>query len=193
MRAVPLDFGHYLLGTRPAVGAEAPDADSPGLEPREDAVQGVLLAEAHVGVAVAVLDADDQVADDGHGRPVAGEVLVGRLRVVLLGLEELVVEVEVVGPAGLQPSRGEQGVDQQPVEPFGGVERIALPRLGRVADVLLRQLHDSPEDGVGAAGAKRGVEREVRHEVARDVLDAGAAAEVDAHQRADDLAVTVAV
>lgn len=26
VRAVPLDFGHYLLGTRPAVGAEAPDA-----------------------------------------------------------------------------------------------------------------------------------------------------------------------
>lgn len=33
----------------------------------------------------------------------------------------------------------------------------------------------------------------MRHEVARDVLDAGAAAEVDAHQRAYDLAVTVTV
>ena len=193
VRAVLLDFGHYLLGTRPAVGAEAPDADASGLEPGEDAAQGVLLPESHVGVAVAVLDADGQVADDGHGRPVAGEVLVGRLCVVFLRLQELVVEVEVVSPAGLQPSRGKQGVDQQAVEPFGGVESIALPRLGRVADVLFRQLPNRPEDGVGAACAERGVEREVGHEVARDDLDACAAAEVDAHQRADDLAVTVSV
>ena len=66
------------------------------LEIREDALQCVLLVEAHVGIAVAVLNAHDQVADDRHAWTVARELLVGHLRVVLLRVDELVVEVKVV-------------------------------------------------------------------------------------------------
>ena len=52
--------------------------------------------KAHVGVAVAVLYAHDEVANDCHAGAVARELLVGHLRIVLLRLDELVVEVQVV-------------------------------------------------------------------------------------------------
>ena len=60
---------------------------------REDALQRVLLVKAHVGVAVAVLYAHDEVADDCNAGAVARELLVGHLCIVLLRLDELVVEV----------------------------------------------------------------------------------------------------
>ena len=63
---------------------------------REEVLQRVLLVETHVGIAVAVLDADDEVANDGNPRTAARELLVGHLGIVLLRLDELVVEVQVV-------------------------------------------------------------------------------------------------
>ena len=48
--------------------------------------------ETHAGIAVAVLNADDDV----NAGAVASELLLGHLGVVLLRLDELMVQVQVV-------------------------------------------------------------------------------------------------
>ena len=191
--AMPLHLAHDVLGARSAVGPETVDADARRLEPAEEPPQGVVLVEAHVGVAVAVLDTDDHLADDGHGRPVSGEALVCHLRVVFPRLDELVVEVDIIRLARLQPARGEQGLDEQGVESVGGVEVVGLARIRRVGNALLGEFLDRPEDGVGTAGAECGMERKVLHQVGGHVFHARTPAEVDAHQRADDFAVPIAI
>ena len=188
VRAVPLDFGHYLLGTRPAVGAEAPDADSPGLEPREDAVQGVLLAEAHVGVAVAVLDIDNPVANDINTGSVAEELLVRRFCIILLCLNELMIKVNIAFLNFLQLVSRNQSVYKQCVEFVRCVEIIGLALVGSIGDVILCQLPDGSEDGIRTACAQGWMIREMAHQMRCHILHARAATEVHAHQRTDNLA-----
>ena len=55
-----------------------------------------MLVETNVSVAVAVLNADNQVANNRHARAITKELLVCRLRIILLSLYELVVEVNVI-------------------------------------------------------------------------------------------------
>ena len=93
---VPLDGLHNLPRAGAAVHTGAPDVDSVLLKIREDALKRVLLVETDIGIAVAILYPDDEVAYDGHTGTVAGELLVGHLRVVFLRLYELMVEVHVV-------------------------------------------------------------------------------------------------
>lgn len=52
--------------------------------------------ETHIGVAVAVLYAYNHVSYDSHARPVSKELLICRLRVILLGFYKLMVEVNVI-------------------------------------------------------------------------------------------------
>lgn len=49
-----------------------------------------------------------------------------------------------------------------------------------------------PEDGVSAAGGECRVKGEVRHQMDCDILNTRAAAEINAHERADDLTVLIA-
>ena len=85
-----------------------------------------LDVEAHVGVAVAVLYADNHVADNGHAGPVARKFLVCGLCIVLLRLNELVVEVNVILPALLQLPCGQQAIQEQCVERVCRIEVIGL-------------------------------------------------------------------
>ena len=55
-----------------------------------------MLVETNVSVAVAVLYSDNHVANDSHTRAITKELLVCRLRIILLSLYELVVEVNVI-------------------------------------------------------------------------------------------------
>ena len=71
----------------------------------------------------------------------------------------------------------------------GRVEVVALVRLGGVGHVLPGQFLDGPEYRVGAACAQCGVQRQVGHQMGADILHARAAAEIDAHQRTEYLAV----
>ena len=84
---------HYFPRAGSAVHTGASDVDVFRFKIREDALQRVLLVETYVGIAVAVLYPDDEVAYDGHAGTVARELLVGHLCIVLLRLDELVVEV----------------------------------------------------------------------------------------------------
>ena len=55
-----------------------------------------MLVETDICVAVAVLNADNQVANNRHARAITKELLVCRLCIILLCLYELVVEVNVI-------------------------------------------------------------------------------------------------
>ncbi len=57
--------------------------------------------ETNVSVAVAVLYADNHIANDCHTRTVSEKLLVCGLRVILFSLYELVVEVNVIPLAPL--------------------------------------------------------------------------------------------
>ncbi len=76
---VPLDGLHNLSRAGAAVHTGAPDVDSVQLKIREDALKRVLLVETDIGIAVAILYSDDELAYDGHTGTVAGEFLVGHL------------------------------------------------------------------------------------------------------------------
>ncbi len=96
------------------------------LKIREDALQRVLLVEAHVGVAVAVFNAYNEVADDGNAETVARELLVGYLGIVLFRLDELVVEVKVIGVARHKLACAHEYLHKKAVQLRGSIEIVAL-------------------------------------------------------------------
>ena len=73
----PFDGLHNLARAGAAVHAGALGVYSVPLKIREDALKRVLLVEADIGIAVAILYSDDELAYDGHTGTVAGEFLVG--------------------------------------------------------------------------------------------------------------------
>ena len=149
--------------------------------------------ETHVGVAVAVLNAQYEVADDGNARTIAGELLVGHLGIVLLRLDELVVEVKVVGFASQELVGAHEYLHEKPVQSHCCIEVVTASRLGGLGRVAGAQFLDAAKNGVRGAGAKSGMLREVRHQVARHVLHTVTTAEVNTQQRSDNLTVLVTV
>ena len=109
---------HYLFRTRAAISSETIDSKSVLFKSLKEPLQRVLLMETkvfvkpneqsqaclnsamarkratkwNICVAVAVLNADNQVANNRHARAITKELLVCRLRIILLSLYELVVE-----------------------------------------------------------------------------------------------------
>src|SRR5574344_835156 len=126
--------------------------------------------EAHIGVAVTVLYADNQVTDDSHARTVTGELLVCGSRIILLCLYELVVEVNIIHSAFLQLPRRKQAVKEQRIQIVCRVEVVSLARVGCVGNVVLSQFLYRPEYGVCATGAKCRVKREMGHQMCGDNL-----------------------
>ncbi len=114
-------------------------------------MKSILLMKTNIGVAIAVLQTNHEVADDGYAGAVTLELLVGELSVILLRLKELVVEVKVVFLALYELARRYQYVKQQVVELVGRVEVILLARLGSVRRVLLFQFVHDTEYGVRTA------------------------------------------
>ncbi len=92
------------------------------------------------GVAVSVLYPDDEVTNDGYAGAVAGELLVGHLRIVLLRLYELMVEIQVVRRSCHKLTRVQKRLYQQAVQLRGGIEVIALAcvrYIGRIAQGVI--------------------------------------------------------
>ena len=127
---VPLDGSHNHPGAGTVVYAGALDMDIVGLKVREDALKRVLLVEAHVGVAVAVLYPYDEVTYGGNAGAVVGELHVGHLRVELPGIYELVVEVHVVRFARHELACFHQFFDKQAFQPGCSIEIVALALVG---------------------------------------------------------------
>ena len=120
--AVFSNLFHYLFRTRAAISSETVDNKLVLFKPFKEPLQRVLLVETkifvkpneqsqaclnsamarkratkwNICVAVAVLNADNQVANNRHARAITKELLVCRLRIILLSLYELVVEVNVI-------------------------------------------------------------------------------------------------
>ena len=80
----------------------------------------------NICVAIAILYADNQVANNRHARAIAKELLVCGLCIVLLRLNELVVVVSVILPALLQLPCGQQAIQEQCVERVCRIEVIGL-------------------------------------------------------------------
>ena len=148
------DHLHDILTVGTPVGTETPEFQVKVLHHLKEAAQGLGLYEADVGVAVPVLYIGNQAAYGHHAGAVSKEVLVGALGIVLLCLDELVVEIYVVLAAMHHLGGGEQQLDEQAVQFPGGVEIIALARLGSyVGHVVCRKLFDGTQHGVGAWNA----------------------------------------
>ena len=118
--------------------------------------------------------------------------LVGHLGIVLLRLDELVVEVKVVGFARQELAGAHEYLHEKPVQSHCCIEVVTASRLGGVGRVGGAQFLDAAKNGVRGAGAEGGMEREMGHQVACHVFDAVTATEVYAHQRACYFAVLVA-
>lgn len=149
--------------------------------------------ETYVGIAVAILYPHDEVAYDVQARAVAGELLTGYLRIVLLRLDKLVVEVHVVRFAGHELACFHQCPHKQAVQPRCGIEIVAFTCVGEVCRIGDGQFWNTPSDCVGTAGAQGGMKRQVGHQVAYQVLHAVAATEISTRQRTDNLDVPITV
>ena len=93
---------HYLFRTRAAISSETVDNKLVLFKPFNEPLQRVLLVETDICVAVAVLNADNQVANNCHARAITKELLVCRLRIILLSHYEQEVEVNVLPLSLLQ-------------------------------------------------------------------------------------------
>ena len=62
----------------------------------KESLQRVLLMKTNICIAVAILYADNQVANNRHARAIAKELLVCRLCIILLSLYELMVEINII-------------------------------------------------------------------------------------------------
>ena len=146
--------------------------------------------EAHIGVAVAVLHTDNQASHRGHAREIAVGLLVGVLGVLLVGGDELVVEVQVHAVAGIELAGCRQALEQQRVHPLVGVEVVALATVAYVGHILGGELAQGAQCHIGTAHANAVVAvpewLEFHH-----VLDDIAAAQVVAEQRGEHVAVGV--
>ena len=99
------------------------------LKTREDSLQGVLLVEAHIGVAVAVPYSDSQVSDDSHAGAVTGEMPVSSFCVMLLRLKKLMVEIQVISHTLFQWPGRERCVQQELVYLLCRIELVAPARI----------------------------------------------------------------
>ena len=64
------------------------------------------------GVAIAILYADNQVANNRHARAIAKELLVCRLCIILLCLYELMVEINIIHLTLFQLARCKHTIEQ---------------------------------------------------------------------------------
>ena len=64
------------------------------------------------GVAIAILYADNQVANNRHARAIAKELLVCRLCIILLSLYELMVEIDIIHLTLFQLARCKHTIEQ---------------------------------------------------------------------------------
>ena len=95
--------------------------------------------ETYVGVAVAVLYTHDEVTNDSHAGTVAGKLLVGHLRIVLLRLYELMVEIKVVRRSCHKLTCAQKRLYQQAVQLRCRVEFIVLACVGCIGRIARGQ------------------------------------------------------
>ena len=57
---------------------------------------GVCLMKTHIRVTIAILNANNQVANNRRARAITRELLVCRLCIILLSLYELMVEINII-------------------------------------------------------------------------------------------------
>ena len=125
------DHLHDVLAIGAAVGTETPDTDAERPHHLEETAVGLCLHEAHVGIAVTVLEIGNQPADGEHTWAVAVKALVGAFAVILVRLKEMVAEINIVLASFRELSRCQQQLDEQMVQFLCRVEVIDVACLFR--------------------------------------------------------------
>ena len=87
---------HDLFRARAAISSETIDNKIVLFKPFEESLQRVLLMETDVCVAVAVLNADNQISNNRHTWSITKELLVCMLCIIFLCFYELVVEINII-------------------------------------------------------------------------------------------------
>lgn len=94
--AVGGNLFHDLFRARAAISSETIDNKIVLFKPFEESLQRVLLMETDVCVAVAVLNADNQISNNRHTWSITKELLVCMLCIIFLCFYELVVEINII-------------------------------------------------------------------------------------------------
>ena len=94
--AVFLYFFYDFLGTRSTISSETIDSKAVLFKSLKEPLQRVLLIKTNICVAIAILNADNQVANNRHAKAITKELLVCRLCIILLCLYELMVEINII-------------------------------------------------------------------------------------------------
>ena len=68
--------------------------------------------KTNICVAIAILNANNQVANNRHARAITRELLVCRLCIILLSLYELMVEIDILHLTLFQLTRCEHTIEQ---------------------------------------------------------------------------------
>ena len=68
--------------------------------------------KTNVCVTIAILNANNQVANNRHARAITRELLVCRLCIILLSLYELMVEIDILHLTLFQLTRCEHTIEQ---------------------------------------------------------------------------------
>ena len=130
--AVGGNLFHDLFRARAAISSETIDNKIVLFKPFEESLQRVLLMETDVCVAVAVLNADNQISNNRHTWSITKELLVCMLCIIFLCFYELMVEINIVGFHLIQFTSGNQGFYKQGVELVCRIEIIGLALIGSI-------------------------------------------------------------
>ena len=94
------------------ISSETIDSETVLFKSIKEPLQRVLLMETNICVAIAILNANNQVANNRHARAITRELLVCRLCIILLGLYELMVEINIIHLTLFQLARCKHTIEQ---------------------------------------------------------------------------------
>ena len=80
----------------------------------------------NICVAIAILNDNNQVANNRYTRAITGKLLVCRLCIILLSLYELMVKIDIIHLTLFQLARCKQTIEQLSIESVRRIEIVAL-------------------------------------------------------------------
>ena len=94
------------------ISSETIDSETVLFKSIKEPLQRVLLMETNICVAIAILNTDNQVANNRYTRAITRELLVCRLCIILLSLYELMVKIDIIHLTLFQLTRCKHTIEQ---------------------------------------------------------------------------------
>ena len=121
--------------------------------------------ETDIGIAVAVLYPDDDIAARCYSWTLTGKLLVGYFCVKFILLNELLVKIKVIFIVWQQLSSCQQCIDKQIVKVGSHVEVVAFARIRPVGQIRCGQFTNGPKYCVCAACTEGWMQAKCFHKV----------------------------